>query len=371
MNIGFIGFGAMGKVHALAAESIKYFYDAEDISPRLYGVCASDENNARRYAERFGFKKVYKDFKELVDDPAIDVVDICTPNVYHYDALKYALEKGKNIYCEKPLCASEEEALEIAEASRGAASVCGVVFNTRFLLPVIRAKELISSGALGKILSYNIAFLHSSATDPSRTGWKQDRRYCGGGVLYDLGSHAFDLAEYLVSPVARVSGTSQIAYEKRRSFDGEEGWKTNADEAFYALTEGSSGERGVIRVGKIFQGTNDDFTFEIYGERGSLRFSLMEPNWLYYYDGTAPGNIRGETRIECVGRYPSPATGFPGVKAPVGWLRGHIGSLFNYLDAVSKGTPVSPSFEDGARNLKVLDSAYLSDSRGGMPVDVR
>lgn len=371
MNIGFIGFGAMGKVHALAAESIKYFYDAEDVRPCLYGVCASGEESARRYAGRFGFSKVYKDYKELIDDPAIDVVDICTPNVYHYEALKYALENGKNIYCEKPLCASAEEAEEIADAAKRVNAVCGVVFNTRFLLPVMRAKEIVSSGALGRILSYDIVFLHSSATDPSRTRWKQDRRLCGGGVLYDLGSHAFDLAEYLSSPVVTVRGSSQIAYETRRSFDGDDNWKTNADEAFYALTVGSVGERGTVRVGKIFQGTNDDFTFEIFGERGSLRFSLMEPNWLYYYDGTARADLRGETRIECVGRYPAPATGFPGAKAPVGWLRGHIGSMFNYLNAVSKGTAVSPSFEEGARNMKVLDSAYLSDSRGGEPVEVR
>jgi len=370
MNIGFIGFGAMGKVHAASVGAIKYFYDAPNINPVLYGVCASCRESAERYAERYCILNVYDDYKKLIDDPSVDVVDICTPNVFHFEELKYALERGKNVYCEKPLCASADEAKEIAGIASKTGTVCAVVFNTRFLLPVIRAKELISSGALGRIVSYDFSFLHSSAVDVSKTGWKQDRRICGGGVLYDLGSHAVDLAEYLCGRIKSVSGKSQIAYPRRRSYDGEENWETNADEAFYLRCDVECGAVGTVRVGKIFSGTNDNFTFEIYGTDGSLKFDLMEPNWLRYYNGGGDPVTRGETRIECVGRYPEPASGFPGIKAPVGWLRGHIGSMFNFLDGVAKGSPVSPSFEDGARCLEVLDAAYLSDARRGECVDV-
>lgn len=370
LNIGFAGFGSMGKVHAASAESIKYFYDAPHVCPVLYGVAASSFESAVKYSERYGIKKAYRNITDLINDPDIDVIDICTPNVFHYEELKYALEKKKNIYCEKPLCASAAEAREIARLASGTGSVCGVVFNTRHLLPVIRAKELISRGAIGKILSYDFSFLHSSAIDPAKTGWKQDRRLCGGGVLYDLGSHAVDLAEYLCGRIKTVSGKSQIAFAHRRSFFGDAEWTTNADEAFYLRCETEDGAIGTVRVGKIFSGTNDNFTFEIYGTDGSLKFDLMEPNWLRFYDGKADVSVRGETRIECVGRYDAPASGFPGVKAPVGWLRGHIGSMFNFLDAVARGKPVTPSFEDGARNLEVLDAAYLSDESGGVKVTV-
>ncbi len=363
MNIGYIGFGSMGKTHSYSALSVPYFFDAPDVSPVLYGVAATSYENAVKYAERFGIKKAYRDFRELIDDRDVVVVDICTPNVFHREEILYALEAGKDIYCEKPLCASYEEAREVADAARNTKSVCGVVFNTRFLLPVMRAKELISSGRIGRILSYDFSFLHSSALDPNRTGWKQDRRF-GGGVLYDLGSHAVDLAEHLCGRIARVTGKSQIAFDHRRSFDGEENWVTNAEEAFYIRCEGEDGAVGTVRVGKIFQGTNDDFTFEIYGTEGSLKFSLMEPNWLRFYDASSDGDVRGQTVIECVGRYPAPATGFPGQKAPVGWIRGHIGAMFNFLSCVvSRETP-SPSFEDGARNLLVLDTASKSDECG-------
>ena len=370
MNIGYIGFGSMGKVHALAAESIKYFYDAPQIEPVLYGVCSTSPENSERHATRYGIGRIYRDYKELIDDDEIEFVDICTPNIYHYEEIMYAVEKGKNIYCEKPLCASYREAREAADAASRSGKVCGVVFNTRFLLPVIRAKELIQKGAIGKVLSFDFSFLHSSATDPSRTGWKQDKRICGGGVLYDLGSHAVDLAEHLCGRISTVCGKSQIAFPERTSYDGETGWKTNADEAFYLRCETDYGAVGTVRVGKIFSGTNDDFTFEIYGDKGSLKFSLIEPNWLRYYDASADESVRGETRIECVGRYPFPASGFPGIKAPVGWLRGHIGSMFSYLEAVTLGKSFSPSFEDGARCLEILDTAYLSDSEGGAVLKV-
>ena len=369
VNIGFIGFGSMGKVHAYSAESSRYFFDTPDVSPVLYGVCATTRERALSYAERFGIKRAYRDYREMIDDPDIDVVDICTPNTFHFEEIMYALEKGKDIYCEKPLCASYGEARRAADAAKESSSVCGVVFNTRFLLPVIRAKELIDAGRIGNILSYDFSFLHSSALDPNKTGWKQDKRF-GGGVLYDLGSHAVDLAEYLCGRIESVSGKSQIAYETRRSVDGIEGWKTNADEAFYIRSTGCNGAVGTVRVGKIFHGTNDDFKFEIYGTKGSLRFDLMDPNFLEFYDAEADALTRGVTRIECVGRYPAPATGFPGVKAPVGWLRGHIGSMQNFLSCtVTRKTP-SPSFEDGARNLEVLDTAYRSDSEGGAELKV-
>ena len=369
MNIGFIGFGSMGKVHAYSALSSKYFFDAPEVAPVLYGVCASSYGSAEEHAAKYGIKKAYRDYREMIDDPDIDIVDICTPNVFHFEEIKYALEKGKDIYCEKPLCASYKEARKVSGAAERSSCVAGVVYNTRFLLPVVRAKELIEAGRIGKILSYDFSFLHSSALDPSRTGWKQDKRF-GGGVLYDLGSHAVDLAEHLCGRIKTVSGKSQIAFETRRSVDGEDEWRTNADEAFYIRSVGEDGAVGTVRVGKIFHGTNDDFRFEIYGTKGSLKFDLMDPNFLKFYDADADPLTRGITNVECVGRYPDPATGFPGIKAPVGWLRGHIGSMHNFLSCSAARKTPSPSFADGARNLEVLDTAYRSDAEGGAELRV-
>lgn len=360
MNIGIIGFGNMGKTHAFAVNSLKYYYNDVDFDPVLYGVCASNEKNSKLYAEKFGFVRAFSSPDELLSSPDIDVVDICTPNIFHYEHLKAAIEAGKSIYCEKPLTVSKKESLEIAALAKEKGVVGGIVFNNRFLLPVMRAKEIIDSGSLGRILSFEVSYLHSSAMDIGRTGWKQDKDICGGGVLMDLGSHAVDLVLHLCGKISSVSGKSQIAFSQRCSLNGEKDWTTNAEEAFYMTATLESGAVGQIKVSKVHIGTNDDLTFEIYGEKGALRFSLMEPNRLYYYDGRASENC-GFTRIECAGRYPSPASGFPGIKAPVGWIRGHIGSMHNFLRCVADKTTPSPGFDEGAMVQCVIDAAYRSD----------
>ena len=364
MKIGMIGFGSMGKTHAYAIDNLKYFYSQLPFSAELYGICCAHRVNAEKAAEMYGFKKIYNSADDMIADSEIDIIDICTPNIFHYEALKKAVAAGKDIYCEKPLCTTYAEAREIADMMEASGNIGAVVFNTRFLLPVLRAKELIDAGRLGDILSFSGRFFHSSAADPDKkAGWKQDKNICGGGVLFDLGSHSIDLIRWLCGEFESVSGMSQIAYPTRRGADGNE-WHTNADEAFYMTARLRSGAAGTIAVGKIMPGTNDDHTFEIYGTKGSVRFDLMQPNFLDFYDAEKPENERGYTKIECCGRYPAPSGVFPGVKAPVGWLRGHVGSMYNFLGAAYERRTPSPSFDDAAAVQRIMEKAYLSDVTG-------
>ncbi len=364
MNIGMIGFGGMGKTHAYAVSNLRYFYSPLDFEARIAGVCCQHYDNAVEAAETYNLGKAYASVEELLSDDSIDIVDICTPNVFHYEQLKAALNAGKHVYCEKPLCINAEQAQEIASLAKEKKRICAVVFNTRFMLPVMRAKELIDSGRIGKPLSFCGRFYHSSATEPDKkAGWKQDRDICGGGVLFDLGSHTIDLIRWLCGEFESVSGLYQIAYPERLGPDGKK-WQTNAEEAFYMTARLENGACGTISVGKVMPGTNDDHTFEIFGTSGSVRFDLMQPNYLDFYDSAKDPFERGFTRIECCGRYPSPSGVFPGVKAPVGWLRGHVGSMYNFLYCVEHNIAPSPSFDDAARIQLIMEKAYISAEKG-------
>jgi predicted dehydrogenase len=121
-------------------------------------------------------------------------------------------------------------------------------------------------------------------------------------------------------------------------------------------------------------GANDDLNMEIVGEKGALRFSLMEPNWLYFYDGTAEdapiGGMRGFTRIECVGRYPAPGGVFPSPKAARGWLEGHVESMLNFLTQLNFGQSGHPDFDDAAHVQAVMETAYRSAQEGGLRLEV-
>ena len=363
MNIGILGFGSMGRTHTCAISSLPYFYEL-DFEAKLAGIYTRTPETRERARDEFGFTKAYSSEDEMINDPSIDIIDVTTPNIAHYETLKKAIAAGKNIYCEKPLCVTAAQAKEIASLARERGVTAQIVFNTRFLSPMLRAKELVDEGRLGKIISFNCSFLHSSCTDLSKkAGWKQDRTVCGGGVLFDLGSHALDLVYYLCGRYKSVTGMAQIAHPVRLGMDGRE-WHTNADEAFYMLAELECGAKGTVTASKLALGANDDFTIEVYGDRGAIRFNLMEPNWLWFYDSDDRtgdlGGERGFKRIECCGRYPKPGGIFPGVKAPIGWLRGHIGSMYSFLNAVDKQLPTSPSFDDAAHIQQVMEDAYRS-----------
>jgi len=372
LKIGLLGFGSMGRTHTWAIQNIPFFYGEPPFSAAVSGVCTTTQEKSDRVAKSFSIPLATTNEDDLINHPDIDIIDICTPNIYHFETLKKAIASGKHILCEKPLCVSPKEAKEILSLCKNPDQILGMVFNYRHLAPVMRAKQLIDQGRIGRVLSFHGAYLHNSATDINRpAGWKQDRTVCGGGVLFDLGSHMIDLIGWLCSPITEVSGLSQIAYPSRLGRNGEP-WTTNADESFYMLAKTEKGASGTIAVGKLQVGTNDDLSFEIYGEHGALRFSLMEPNWLYFYDGKAPdgemGGEKGFVRIECVGRYPGLI--FPSPKAPAGWLYSHLASMYHYLSAVAAGEPFEPSVQTGAYVQSVMDTAYRSAANGSTMLEV-
>ena len=369
IRVGLIGFGAMGKTHAFAIQNLPYFFGDLPFRSKIAGVATRSMEKSAKAAELYGLGLATDNEAELIHSPDIDVIDICTPNICHIATAKAALAAGKHLYCEKPLAATFAEATEMADLAEKSGLICTAVFNNRHLSAVRKAKQLIDEGRLGRILHFEFQYLHNSCTDPEKTaGWKQDATVCGaGGVLFDLGSHILDLAVYLCGEMTSVYGKSQVAYPTRKGTDGNT-WQTNAPEAFYMTVTAKSGAVGTLTASKLTTGANDDLSFAIYGERGALRFSLMDLNFLYFYDATAPaspyGGERGFTKIECVGRYDPPAGSFPSPKAPAGWLRGHTMSLYRFLNAVYTGVQNSPTFRDAAYVQYLMELALASAADG-------
>lgn len=366
MKIGLIGFGSMGKTHSWCVKNLNYFYKDLPFSVEYAGVCTTKEETAKKAAVFLGIDRYTVNEDDLINDPSIDIIDICTPNIYHYGTLIKAINAGKHVYCEKPLCITYEQAREVAELAEKKGITAQMVFNNRFLPAILKAKELIDAGKLGRILSFRCEYLHASAADPNKNaGWKQNKDICGAGTLFDLGSHAVDLVYYLCGEIKHVKGKSQIAYPVRKGLDGSV-WQTNADEAFYMICETECGAVGTIEASKVAIGTNDDINLAVYGEKGAIKFSLMDPNWLHFYNSEAEGGSyggeRGFTKIECCGRYDAPGGIFPSFKAPIGWLRGHLHGMYSFLNAVYNGTEARPSLTDGAHVQKVLQMALESDN---------
>lgn len=364
IRIGLLGFGFMGKTHAYAVDTLRFFYQDLPFSAEIAGVCTTSMQKSQNVCSQYGFSIATTNEDDLIGDPTIDVIDVCTPNLYHFETLKKAIAAGKHIYCEKPLCISLAEAREVEALARESGKIHNIVFNNRYIPAIMRAKELVDEGHLGRILSFRIDYQHSSATVITKNaGWKQDRNVCGGGVLFDLGSHVIDLIYYLCGRFQSVCAATQIAFPVRAGRDGKP-WNTNADEAVYMLARLENGAVGTIGASKIAVGSNSDIFLEIFGEKGSIKFSLMEPSWLYFFDNTVPeaplGGMRGFTRIESAGRFPTPGGIFPPPKSAIGWTQGHVHSMYSFLNSVYTGKQASPDFEDATHVQAVMEAAYAS-----------
>jgi len=368
-GVGIIGYGFIGKVHTYAHKVLRFFYDPPPCRTKLIGVCTSNWETAIAAREHGGFDFGTTSPADLFARDDIEIVHICTPNDSHASLIEAALDAGKAVYCDKPLCVTEAEAQRIGERASTAARRHQMTFNYRFVPATMRAKRLLEEGAVGRIYQFRAAYLHSGYIDPARPlSWRLDLKRSGGGALYDLGAHAVDMMRWLVGEFDRVSAKLPILITERPVKRGAtERRPVEVDDIALLTVTARSGAVGTIEATRLATGANDSLRFEIHGSDGALTFDLEAPNWLHFYDCNAAdqplGGTRGFTRIECVQRYDPPA-GWPGPKFTPGWLRFHVACLQGYLSALAAGTPPQPDLMEGARTQLVLTSAQRSAAEG-------
>lgn len=373
-RVGLLGFGFIGKVHAYAVRNLPLFYDLP-FSATVAHVATSSEKSAK--AAKQQLEQIFASpvqasvgHEGLIEDDALDVIAICTPNHLHLEPVSAALAAGKAVYCDKPLTdtlAAAERIASVASENK-AANRLGMVFQNRFFPATLEAKRLVSSGALGRLLGFRGAYLHSGNASPEAPlKWKLDARQ-GGGVIADLGSHLIDLIIWLVGPVRTVQSRTQIAYSERPTLqDRNKRATVTGEDAFYSLAtlSGPQGERveGTMEASKIATGTEDELRFEIHGSEGALRFNSMQPNFLELYGKLPEATTGGWSRLDTVARYGGPASGFPGPKNATGWLRAHAANLAEFLAAVDEKRPPEPGLAAALAVQQVMEA--LRESAAG------
>ena len=280
IGVGIIGFGFMGKTHTLGYLTLPLFYPNLPFRVKLVGVCNRTRSVAERAKADLSFEFATDSLDDIFARDDIDVVNICTPNVNHREAILKAIDAGKHFYCDKPLTASYDEAKEVLERLKGKDLINQVALHYRFYPATLRAKQIVEEGRLGRIISFRACYLHSGSVDPNKPiGWKLDKKVSGGGVLYDLGSHALDLMYHLMGEYSSLFAKTQIVYDTRPGPNGDR-IKIEADDATYIIAQMKCGAIGTIEASKVATGTNDELRFEIHGDRGAIRFNLMDPSWL-------------------------------------------------------------------------------------------
>lgn len=253
VHIGLIGCGIVSRSHARG-----YLANADRV--RVPAVADVIPEAAAERAAQLG-ATAYHDYRDLLARPDVDAVDVCLPHHLHAEAVVAAADAGKHILCEKPLCLTSQEAGRIAGAvtANGVTLMCA--HNALYLPVVAAARNLLLSGALGRVYELRTTDSFRNDFDPASMGWRADRRTSGGGELIDTGYHPTYLLLYLADD--RPAEVTAMLSRHRLSFmDGEDSARM--------LVRFAGGAVGEVVTSWAYDAPSCAEKFSVMGERGTL-----------------------------------------------------------------------------------------------------
>ena len=256
---GKIGVGIIGAGN-IAGHHITGYLLAADRA-QVTAMADVDPDRARRYTDRIGDFEVFADYREMLQSPRIDAVDICLPHHMHRDAIVAAASAGKDILCEKPLCLTLDEAEAVTSAVKTAGVTLMCAHNQLFLPAVATAREMIRSGKLGKIYAARTTDVFALNVTAESIGWRRTRATSGGGELIDTGYHPNYLLLHLVDSVP-VRVAAMLSRHRLTFLEGED--------TAHVLVEFADGTIGSIVTGWAYEPAGSTERFSVVGEEGSL-----------------------------------------------------------------------------------------------------
>ena len=261
VNVGVIGCGKIAQTRHLPE-----YADNPDVN--IVALYDFNVDRAKELAGKYN-AKVYESYQELLDDPGIDAVSVCVRNSDHCAISIDAMKAGKHVLCEKPMAVSLEECIKMVEASEKYNRFLMIGQNQRLSKAHVKAKELIQSGMLGKVLTYKTNFGHGGPetwTVDQKNVWFFDKSLSAFGALADLGVHKTDLITYLLdSPVKKV--TAVLKTLDKKDADGN---PITVDDNSICIYEMENGVVGTMTASWTYYGSEDNSTV-IYGTNGMMR----------------------------------------------------------------------------------------------------
>ena len=380
-NIGVVGAGFMGKAHCVALSNMpKLFTDAPYV-PVFKTVCDIVPEIAEDFKERFSFEKACTDYMDIVNDPEIDIVCVCTPNDSHAEISIAALKAGKHVICEKPIATKTEDAKAMAEAAeeaakKGIVSMCG--YQYRRVPAIDEAKKIIESGRLGEITNVRAQYLQSWSADPrSPLSWRFVKETAGAGTLGDIFTHALDIAQYLAGNVTDVVSMVKTYINERPVQEGgvdllgtvklgDDAKKqvVDVDDEVSVLCKFDSGAIGSVEATRMAWGRNNYLTVEVHGTKGSLTWNYERLNELEVCYGMEDNDgERGFRKI-----YTGPANphgdvtwNIPGMNIGYGELKAI--EAYEFAKAVEGGYQPTTSFTVGYQLDRVCEAVLESNDK--------
>jgi len=345
IGIGLIGSGFMGRCHAIAFREVAGVFDLP-VRPELELLADADAALAEQGARRLGFARSTGDWRALVADPRVEIVDITAPNTLHRPIALAAIAAGKPVYCEKPLAPDARAARAMMEA----AEVAGV-------------PTIVRSGEIGEVISFRGIHAEDYMADPAAPfTWRLDKAG-GAGATADLGSHIIALARFVVGPIERVCGEIETIVSRRPVAPGATETRTvEVDDIGRALVRFANGAGGTLEASWVTKGRKMQLAYEATGTKGSIAFTQERMNELRFFGPDQPVGRDGYKTITAGPQHPPYGDFCPAPGHQLGFNDMKVIEVRDLLLGVAGCAPPWPDFREAWEIQRVVD-AILRSSR--------
>ena len=368
IGIGIIGLGWMGQLHAQSYRAFPMHFADADYVPELV-ICADQPlERAQQLGQRFGFREWTEDWRNVVDHPQVDAIDVTAPNHLHRPIIEYAASRGKPVNCEKPAGAFPQDTIAAAAAMRQRGLVSCVGYNYRWAPLVQYLKQLLDSGILGEIQHYEGRFFSCYAADPlSWFSWRFEKEN-GPGASGDLLTHAADMAMFLAGDIYEVCSQFSIQIPQRPIPDGPashygkgstqhpQGTVTN-DDTVSVLTKFTSGASGILQASRTLYGPKADMSFRFYASKGYARWSFESMNELEIEFYEADEVHAGVRKIYTNPMHPYHSHFNPAPATALSYNDLKIVEIYEFLKAVNSGEPCPVGLDQAEKVARIVQAA--------------
>lgn len=373
IKLGILGGGEdslIGILHRVAAN----MFDQFEIVGGVFDIA---HDKSLKFGEKLQLdsSRIYKNLDDLIaqeaklpEDEKIQAVSVLTPNFLHFPMAKQLLENGFNVICEKPLTTTYEEAKILNEIQQKANTIFAVTYTYTGYPMIRQMKSMIANGEIGKIqkvdVQYYQGWINPLIHDKEKRSntWRLDPEKSGiSCCIGDIGTHAYNMAEYVTGlKVDKVLADLNYLYEDNpMDIDGT------------VLVRFQENIKGVIRASQIATGEENNFTVQVYGDNGGLKWEQENPNYLYLLkEGMA-------LQVLKPGHEYNSAFSLEGTKLPPGHPEGIFDSMGNIYYGVamaikdkSKHEGAYPKLNDGLRGMNFIEKTVDSHKQGNIWINL-
>ena len=373
INVGIVGFGWMGQVHAKALTRVLAHYPDLGLRPRLVAVADTAEDGRLDYAATvLGATFTTTDWRELVAREDVDLVSVAGPNFTHRDVAVAAARAGKHVWVEKPAGRNLAETEEIAAAVADAGVCSAVGFNYRNAPAVELARDLVASGRLGQVRHVRVAMLGDYCAHPDGAlTWRFVRDLAGTGVIGDLASHGLDLAQYVVGPISEVlAETSTFITERPEPHGTASHFSRGAggplrpvenEDYLLTLLRFADGAKGSLEASRASVGEQNAYVIEVHGSTGALAWDFRRMGELRVCLDQDYQAAAWSTRI--MGPADGESGAFqPDTAIPLSYDDLKVIEAKRLLDSIVTGKPQGATITEMVRTARLVDAALRSNA---------